>query len=565
MTEPYAITLDPPLRDLLVLQSKGKLRRTWRRLCSPRRAIPTIVVAILMLLYVAQVYIAIMFNNSPTAFPIQSIAPVGMLSILCMKLIGVCIDRNRSGAGFRHEEVHCLLGGPFSHQQVRLYRVSGHAISIFFTSVFAAVFFRFHVPSFLAALIGAYLAMLFTYLVYTTIAVAAVNVTERTYTWVRNIGCGIGLGILAYTLYQVAQLDVSSFLFLQAFGNEAIELSQTLLGRVLMSPFTVFTNIVVAETPWQWAVWIGPGLLLNYVALQLLLRTEVQLERLARLRERREFKNNREHLVCASNSETLPQSNQLDQRIPWLAGSGPIIWRQFKALSRLKGGLGWLLIPLALAFAAGGYLSYNPDEGAFQTIGVIVVLTSVFLPGLLPFDFRGDLQGLAALKMMPVNPRSVVIGQLVIPVLMLSGFQLLALSTLLLHDRELIVIILLTMCVTLPTNTIIVALENLIFLLYPYRIAEFDMQATVRRILMLMAKFCVLFLAALMSLFAGFCVLGLKRACDVTPALSRAFAAIGWPLLISAQFAALFCIAVGVVWATWWAYRRFDLSEDVPT
>jgi hypothetical protein len=194
-----------------------------------------------------------------------------------------------------------------------------------------------------------------------------------------------------------------------------------------------------------------------------------------------------------------------------------------------------------------------------------VVLTSVFLPGLLPFDFRGDLQGLAALKMMPVNPSSVVIGQLVIPVLMLSAFQLLALSTLLLHDRELIVIILLTMCVTLPTNTIIVALENLIFLLYPYRIAEFDMQATVRRILMLMAKFCVLFLAALMSLFAGFCVLGLKRACDVTPALSKAFAAIGWPLLISTQFAALFGIAVGVVWATWWAYRRFDLSEDVPS
>ena len=165
-----------------------------------------------------------------------------------------------------------------------------------------------------------------------------------------------------------------------------------------------------------------------------------------------------------------------------------------------------------MAFAVGGYVAYDPEVGATQTIAVIVVLTSVFLPGLLPFDFRGDLKGLSALKMMPLQPLSVVLGQLVVPVVLLTGFQFLALSSLVLHDSTLVPSLLITICFLVPTNTIIIALENLIFLMYPYRVAEFDAQATVRRIVMLMAKFCVVFLAVLVSLLAGLGVLGLKMA-----------------------------------------------------
>ena len=195
MSELCSISLDAPLRQLLVLQSRGKLRRSWKRITSPRRAIPTMLVAVLMLLYVAQVYIALAYNESRVTVPINSIAPLGMLSMLLLKLLGVCIDRQKTGAGYRDEEIHNLLGGPFPQQQVRLYRVSGHAISIFFTSIFAAVFFRFHVKSFFAALSGAYLAMLFTYLIYTAIAVAAVNISQRAYRWFRNITCGIVLSL----------------------------------------------------------------------------------------------------------------------------------------------------------------------------------------------------------------------------------------------------------------------------------------------------------------------------------------------------------------------------------
>ena len=564
MSSAYAISLDPPLRQLLWLQLKGKIRRTLRKLSSPRRAIPTAVVGVLMLLYCLQIYIALAFNPSTTSFPIRSIAPLGMLCILCLKLLGVCIDRTKSGAGFRSEEVHCLLGGPFRYQQARLYKVCGNAVSIFFTSIFAAIFFRFHVPSFAAALSGAYLAMLFTYLTYTAIAVAALHASDSVYHRLRNLGCGLALAVLAYLFYKVAQLNVTNIAFLQAFGDAAIVLSQSGIGRVFMAPFTVFTNVVVAESPLQWFAWVGPGLLLNYAALKTVMYVEVFFDERARARERSEFAKNREALVHQGVEKYAVDPERLTRTLPWLGGAGPIIWRQVKALSRLKGGLGWLLLPLGLAFAAGGYIAFDPEEGALQTIAVIVVLTSVFLPGLLPFDFRGDLKGLTALKMMPLNPRNVVLGQLVVPVVLLSLFQLVALSTLLLHDTKLITSVLLTMCFLIPTNTIILALENLIFLLYPYRVAEFDMQATVRRIVMLMAKFCVIFLAGLIAILAGLGVLGLKLATRSTM-LEHSISVIGKPMMILTQLGATAALAGAVVWLTCWAYRRFDVSEDLPS
>lgn len=273
---------------------------------------------------------------------------------------------------------------------------------------------------------------------------------------------------------------------------------------------------------------------------------------------------NQNRLVSPAARRAAVDIQRIGKKVVWLAGAGPIIWRQMRGLSRLQGGLGWLLIPLALAFGVGGFMAYDPDQGAIQTMAVIVVLTSVFLPGLLPFDFRGDLKGLAALKMMPLRSVSVVMGQLFVPVMLLTTFQFFALSSLLLHDATLVNSILLTVCFLIPTNTIIMALENLVFLLYPYRVAEFDMQATVRRIVMLMAKFCVVFLAVLISLLAGLGVLGLKMAVGWSSTLTEFLVAMRWPLLISTQLAALTFVAALVVRSTCWAYTRFDLSEDLP-
>jgi hypothetical protein len=234
-----------------------------------------------------------------------------------------------------------------------------------------------------------------------------------------------------------------------------------------------------------------------------------------------------------------------------------------KGVLRLKSGLCWLLFPLASALAAGAYLAYDAEAGAFQTVAVVVVMTSVFLPGLLPFDFRGDLQGLPALKMMPIGPMAVVLGQLLVPVFVLTSFQLVSLSTILIHDMTQWQMVFGAVLFLIPTNIIILALENLVFLLYPYKVAEFDMQATVRRVVMLMAKLCVVFVAVLVTMMTAFGVVWLKMIIQDTAA-GNALANAWQPLLILIELLALYSVTWGVVWATCVVYRRFDLTEDLP-
>ena len=562
MPKHVLLMLEPPLKQLLSMQARGKIRRIAKKLSSPRQAIPTIIVGLMMAAYLVQIYIAVAFYDSPGAISIAEFAPVGMLYILLLKLLGVCIDRTKSGAGYRHEEVHHLVGGPFQLGQVRLFRVFGHAVSIFFTSLFAAGFFAFHVDSFLAAISGAYLAMLFTYLVYTIIAVVAFQVSEKTYRRFRTVGCALAIGMVGWLFYRVSLQDVSNVAFLKAFGTEAIAFSQMPLMVALMFPFFVFTKVIVASSVTSWLAWAIPSILLNYGALQFLLYIEVALQKRTETRERMEFVRNEANLKSPNQPMTFDTSKTFD-RVPWLGGAGPIIWRQLKAIFRLKRGLCWLLIPLAAALGLAAYLAFDPEQGAFPTLAVVVVLTSVFLPGLIPFDFRGDLNGLPALKMMPIRPFAIVLGQLTVPVLLLTAFQFAALSTMLIQDASQLSTVLWSVVFLLPINIAIISLENVVFLLYPYRVAEFDMQATVRRVVMLMAKFFVVFVVALVGLLAGFGVLGLKMAVQET-ALNEWLAGAWAPLLIGIEIAVLFSVAMGVASTTCWAYRRFDLSEDLP-
>ena len=86
----FALQLEKPLQQLLVMQSRGKIRRTIKKLSTPRRAIPTLLVGVLLGLYAIKVYIALAFYDSPTEFAIEGLAPIGMLYILLLKLLGVC-------------------------------------------------------------------------------------------------------------------------------------------------------------------------------------------------------------------------------------------------------------------------------------------------------------------------------------------------------------------------------------------------------------------------------------------------------------------------------------------
>jgi hypothetical protein len=224
----------------------------------------------------------------------------------------------------------------------------------------------------------------------------------------------------------------------------------------------------------------------------------------------------------------------------------------------------WLLLPAVLLAALVVYSIFNPEHGVFAIVWPVAMLTSMLLPGLLPFDFRGDLESLSRLKSLPIASSRVVGGQLLVPIALISAVQGAVLAPIVFRAPEQWFQVALAMVFLLATNTIIVSLENILFLLYPYRLGEFDMHATVRRILMLMAKFCVVFCAGILAVVITWIVTLLSGGLQSFEILRPGVQAWTLPVLYACQGLGLLSLTYPVVRMVCWSYDRYDLSEDNP-
>ena len=105
------------------------------------------------------------------------------------------------------------------------------------------------------------------------------------------------------------------------------------------------------------------------------------------------------------------------------------------------------------------------------------------MPTALRFDFRRDLDRLATLKGLPITPAAAVIGQTLAPVLIATLFQSVVLAFAAaarsLPANHLFMAIL----VMIPLNTLVFGLENLIYLLYPYRVQQEGLEIFLRTML----------------------------------------------------------------------------------
>jgi hypothetical protein len=154
---------------------------------------------------------------------------------------------------------------------------------------------------------------------------------------------------------------------------------------------------------------------------------------------------------------------------------------------------------------------------------------------------------------LPVAAPWLVIGQLVAPVFLASGVQL----TLLLIVQALlggIEWLLLIMAVfVIPLNFFLFAVENLLFLLFPVRLAHTsaaDLQMLGRRMLIFLAKMLLLGVTGV--------VISLTAAVVYLLTLGSWFAALAVAWLLLAGVAAAMVSPVAL------AFQQFDVARDTP-
>jgi len=175
-------------------------------------------------------------------------------------------------------------------------------------------------------------------------------------------------------------------------------------------------------------------------------------------------------------------------RIPRWHGAGALAWRQMVGAGRHWGSLLTALIAPAVLAVVPGFVIADSFIAILAVTGTLAFYTFLLLPTALRFDFRRDLDRLATLKGLPITPSAVVIGQTLAPVLIATVFQCgvlaFAVAARSLPPHYLLV----TMLVMIPLNVLVFALDNLIFLLYPYRVQQEGLEIFLRTLLTFTGK-----------------------------------------------------------------------------
>ena len=176
-----------------------------------------------------------------------------------------------------------------------------------------------------------------------------------------------------------------------------------------------------------------------------------------------------------------------------------------------------------------------------------------FLSSIISFDFRADVERMAELKALPIAPLPLTLGQLVTPVAVASAVQWVVTVALVALSGHLSVVTGGIAALVLPVSMILIAVDNLWFLLFPMRSGmpgSLDFQRMGQMMLMMMVKFLLLGFGGGLAAGLGYGAYRLSGGY-----LGAAFA-IAWLVLIS--------IALALVPAIATAFTRFDVAADAP-
>ena len=217
-----------------------------------------------------------------------------------------------------------------------------------------------------------------------------------------------------------------------------------------------------------------------------------------------------------------------------------------------------LSIPSVLAFLPVLTVD-DPVMVLVHVVAALVFYSFLLLPTALKFDFRRDLDRMVVLKALPLPPFKVVAGQLATPVIISTLYQMSVLAIAMLIRPLPVGWVLAAMVLLIPLNVLIFALDNVIFLWYPYRLNQEGITVFLRTTLTFTAKGLVFGLALAITALWAFGARALSSSWQHlvgwAPSSAMVFAA---GLIILIAVAAL----VSLVLATR-AFSRFDVTWEM--
>lgn len=481
-------------------------------------------------------------GSSPSWLPVA--VPLFLLAYTVSSLL-----QFRSGiVTFTPAEIDFLFPGPFSRRELLLYKLSSRLLGCLFSGVFLSLAFFRQSSSFIGLYIGLVLTLIFVQLLQIAISLLSLVVAERVQSWGRAI---LLVGMALLLLAAVAQTP--------AIPNAASEIpewwkavSSSLGGRILLVPFEIFAKAIIAPAGYPAGlVWLGIAAAIDGLLLLLVIALDANYLESSMVASHKRYEL-QQRMKQGRRVAKAPTSRGPSNfpALGWLRGTGPTIWRQATTALR-TGRLIYFVGPIAFAVSVG--LGLFNGKAAPPVVGTLVAYLLLILIAATRYDFRGDLDNMPWLKTLPVSPLALTVGQLVVPVVLttLTLFApLVGLGITVEPARPLLAGM---APFALNVSALILAVENLFFLLFPSRSVAInlgELQSVGRFIVIFACKGLVLGLT-------GAVAFGLGGVAYLVSGQSLVVAGVvAWLTITAAALAALPAVA--------WAFTRFDPGLDTP-
>ncbi len=465
--------MHPALWKLYRLTDKASWRTLFRHARTVRGALLLIFLIGIAVLYVVFLVGITFFMRGRTDFPdfAGGAAPYLPLILLAIFLQAVLGSRGAGQLYFSPAEIAFLFAGPFHRRDLLLYKLTRRGLALVLGALMISVTpVSWFLNGSLSAFVGLSLALVFVNLASLAATLARLIVEEAAQTRIRKM-----VLIAVTTLVVVALPQTFSRAPVLRFATLAAGFRETWPGRVLLAPFEVFSNAMLAERWFPDLIgWALAAAAMDLALLVLVLRLDADYLEWSTTMSQRAYEQIERMRRSGGFAMNLSQGRSRFRipQLPWLGGAGPIAWRQMVLTARISRAMVRMLFAISIFFLIWRWTVFGQSPNAPGApglgVGVISYISFLFIMAF-PISFRGDIDHLDFLKTLPIRPLALTAGELTGCAVVLTAVQLAILAIYGVATRTVGFLLPAAAVLALPCNAILLAASNLAFLIYPVR------------------------------------------------------------------------------------------------
>lgn len=567
-----AHVFQPATIQLLRLQSRGRRRRMWQRFCQPRRLVLSAIACLLAVVWLGNAAMTVGLRETGSPETLRALLSLGLVVYAGWHLAKAAFFRPESPFDWTPAEREVLAAMPLAPRDLVAYQIASVTLT---TIVKAGLFTLLLLPDLRCVplgLTGVLLAMLTLELLRMAIDIAAWGMSRaaflayRTVTVAGLLATGLAAGVVIVEHVAAGgriHADEGPF---QPLVQIIRQLNASALGNLGL-PFEPLVDLILADSLTVSNVGLAAAALAAVTALAAgVIGLYAMTSRRVATREKQNYRLRVAggHVQAHADRHNYGSKRATGSRslrlIPRLGGVGPLAWRQLVGARRHWGSLLAAMIAPAVLAGAPCFVIANDNLALLATAGTLAFYTFLLLPTALRFDFRRDLDRLATLKGLPITPAAVVIGQTLAPVLIATLFEAAVLAFAIVARSLPLEHLFVAMLAMIPLNVLVFGLDNLIYLLYPYRVQQEGLEVFLRTMLTFTGK-GLLFTIGLVAVSGwGFAAAALSQGVLQGTAL----AIDAYALFAAGIIAGLCVLAALVLGGLCRAYINMNPIEDLP-